>query len=79
MATFKQNGITFTALQGAIKPAGKISMAANGTFSDAGTDGVEPFVNAVEIDWNGGVLPNSDITAGGQITINNTGEILWSS
>lgn len=79
MATFKQNGITFTALQGAIKPAGKISMAANGTFSDAGTDGVEPFVNVVDIDWNGAVLPDGNIQTAGSVTINTTGEIFWNS
>lgn len=78
MATFTLNGIQFTATQGQPLPD-KYGNGDNVDFANAGTDGVEPFVNAVEIDWNGGVLPNSDITAGGQITINNTGEILWSS
>ena len=80
MATFTQNGIQFnTTNSNSIGKTKKFYNGNNGDFGDANTDGVEPFVNAVEIDWNGGVLPNSDITAGGQITINNTGEILWSS
>ena len=52
MATFKQNGIQFTALQGQLKPTGKFSKASNGNFSDAALDGVDPIINAVEIDWN---------------------------
>ena len=40
----------------------------NGDFSDAATDGVVPFVNAVEIDWNGAQL--------GDKTLNTTGEVL---
>lgn len=79
MATFTLNGIQFTATKAPQQLPNKYGNGKNGDFEDAGTDGVKPFVNAVEIDWNGAVLPNSDITAGGQITINNTGEILWSS
>jgi len=33
-------------------------------------------VNAVDIDWNGAVLPNSNTTFGTSITINTTGELL---
>ena len=78
MATFTLNGIQFTATKGQSLPA-KYGNGNNVDFAAAGTDGVKPFVNAVEIDWNGAVLPNSDITNGGQITINTTGEIFWSN
>ena len=40
----------------------------NGDFEYAEEDGVQPFVNAVEIDWNGAQL--------GTTTINTTGELL---
>ena len=79
MATFIQNGITFTASQGKIKLLGKISSGLNGSFTDAGTDGVEPFVNVVDIDWNGAVLPDGNIQTAGSVTINTTGEIFWNS
>ena len=42
----------------------------------ANEDGVTPIINAVEIDWNGAVLPNSNTTFGTSITINTTGEII---
>lgn len=53
MATFNQNGIDFTATNtnSAAKP-NKFYNGNNGNFADAETDGVELFVNAVEIDWN---------------------------
>ena len=76
MATFSQNGIQFTATPGQLKPAGKISKASNGNFSDAATDGVESFINAVEIDWNGAVLPNGNIGNATSVTINTTGDLL---
>ena len=69
MATFNQNDIQFTATPGQLKPAGKISKASNGDFSDAATDGVESFINAVEIDWNGAEVEEN-------VVINTTGELL---
>lgn len=51
MATFNQNGVQFTATQGQSLP-NKYGNGNNGDFADAETDGVEKFVNAVEIDWN---------------------------
>ena len=38
-------------------------------------DGVG-IINAVDIDWNGAVLPNGDITTGGSKTIATTGELM---
>ena len=69
MATFKQNGIQFTALQGQLKPTGKFSKASNGNFYDAALDGVDPIINAVEIDWN-----NAEVDE--NLIINTTGELL---
>ena len=51
MATFNQNGVQFTATQGQSLP-NKYGNGYNGDFTDAETDGVEKFVNAVDIDWN---------------------------
>ena len=51
MAKFTQNDITFSATNG-MKLSGKISRSSNGDFSDV-EEGIDPFVNAVEIDWNG--------------------------
>ena len=33
-------------------------------------------INAVDIDWNGAVLPNGDIENGTSVTINTTGDLL---
>lgn len=74
MAIFRQNDIQFTALPGSIKPAGKISKSTNGDFSDAGAEGVDAFINAVEIDWNSAKIR----LKGDQEdrTIENTGQLL---
>ena len=76
MATFTLNGIQFTATEAPQQLPDKYGNGDNGDFADAGTDGVEPFINAVEIDWNGAVLPQSNISNGGSLTINNTGDLL---
>lgn len=62
MAIFKQNNIQFTADNKTLLTAGqkttKFGIVTNGDFSKRG-DGktpVTPFVNAVEIDWNGAQL-----------------------
>ena len=73
MATFIQNGIQFSATNGQKLP-NKYGNDKNGDFADAGTDGVEPFINAVEIDWNSAELGTvNGINLG---TINTTGELL---
>lgn len=60
MATFKLNGIQFTADNTSLLKDGqrtvKFGNVENGDFADAATDGVVPFVNAVEIDWNGAAI-----------------------
>lgn len=77
MSNFKQNGIQFTVTNAnsSARPF-KFYNGTNGDFSDAQTDGLEPFINGVEIDWNGAVLPNSDLSTGSSVTINTTGELL---
>lgn len=74
MATFRQNGIQFTATNNGIQKVSKFYNGNNGTFSDAETDGVESFVNAVEIDWNSAKIR----LKGDQEdrTIENTGQLL---
>lgn len=75
MSQFVLNGIQFTADNSTLKTAGaktvKFGITDNGNFSDAATDGVETFVNAVEIDWNGAQLKNgsADLTVEGIIKI----------
>ena len=60
MSQFSLDGIQFTADNSTLKTAGaktvKFGNTENGDFSDAATDGVVPFVNAVEIDWNGAAI-----------------------
>ena len=76
MATFTQNGVSFTAVKGLITPAGKLSNGNNGTYSDANTDGVESFINAVEIDWNGADIRNANAITTLPAAINTTDEVL---
>ncbi len=80
MSNFKQNGINFTIENNfqtgeknhSIK--GKITSAFN-DYQGYEQDDASKLVNAVEIDWNGAVLPNSNTSFGTSITINTTGEI----
>lgn len=68
-----QNGITYNGVktQGVEKAAWPLVLAGQqGPDEDGGV------VNAVDIDWNGGVLPNGDIETGNSVTINTTGELL---
>lgn len=64
----KDTNILFSDVTVGTALGGKYYNGNNGNFSDAATDGVETFVNAVEIDWNGAQL--------GTTTINTTGELL---
>ena len=71
MAKFNLDGIQFTADNSTLKTAGaktvKFGNTENGDFSDAATDGVVPFVNAVEIDWNGASICNQTVNTTGQL------------
>ena len=79
MATFNQNGIQFSATKGQLLP-NKYGNGDNGDFADAGTDGVEPFINGVEIDWNNAALdaakPSEPTEGFPNGTVNTTGELL---
>ena len=67
MASFKQNEIQFSNVTSGISKPGKFYNGDNGTFSDAAVDSVEPFVNAVEIDWNGASICNQTVNTTGQL------------
>ena len=41
-----------------------------------GPDSDGGVINAVDIDWNGAILPNANISTGGSVTINTTGQLL---
>lgn len=77
--SYTNNGIEFTNLNSSPTPYkpinGKIVLTQN-KFAYANEDGIKPAVNAVEIDWNGAVIPNGDIENGTSKTINTTGELL---
>ncbi|MBR2883100.1 MAG: hypothetical protein IKB96_12330 [Prevotella sp.] len=84
MSTFNLDGIQFTADNNSLGIAGKKTLkfgnANNGDFADVATDGVEKFVNAVEIDWNDAKLGNNvdstTLTPGEEIIIQTTGQLL---
>ena len=77
--SYTNNEITFNNLESNPSPKKTINGKLFSTLNDfeyANEDGIKPVVNAVEIDWNGAILPNAEITTGGPKTINTTGELL---
>lgn len=78
--TYSNSGINFTNLDSNPAPyksiPGKLKCDALNDFAYANEDGIQPVVNAVEIDWNGAVIPNGDIENGTSKTINTTGDLL---
>ena len=60
MATsYTYNGITFSNVSKGVGMTNKYGHLDNGDFShnsDIYDDGIQPFVNAVEIDWNGAAI-----------------------
>jgi hypothetical protein len=55
----------------------KLSNITDGVYTADGAGSTPALsINAVDIDWNGAVLPQSNISNGGSLTINNTGELL---
>ena len=81
MANITQNGINFNVndnfLSGESSAGvnGKIRSNNNPYYDLENGDSISKLINAVEIDWNGAVLPNSSTTIGKQIT-NRIGEII---
>ena len=67
--SYTQNGITFDNItNGEGKLPSKYGNANNDDFSFVQYSGIYPFVNAVEIDWNGAKMADT--------TVNTTGELL---
>ena len=76
MATITQNGITFNKVindDRAGVPFGQYPLHILGM---TGPDEDGGIINAIDIDWNGAVLPNGDIENGTSVTINTTGDLL---
>ena len=71
MANFNLDGIQFTADNTSMLKDGqrtvKFGNVENGDFSEASEYGVLPFVNAVEIDWNGAQLGDKEINTTGEL------------
>ena len=68
--TYQDNGISFNDVkfhQGLA--VGAIPLEIGGV-SSPGLDDGDGIINVVDIDWNGAVLPNANITSGGSVTIN---------
>ena len=72
MANINQGGISFNNYKTVGIEFGQnpIIMPIQGPDEDGG------IVNAIDIDWNGAVLPNGDIENGTSVTINTTGDLL---
>ena len=68
----KDTNILFSDVTVGTALGGKYYNGNNGNFEYAATDGVETFVNAVEIDWNGAQLKNGSTV---KATLNTTGEM----
>lgn len=70
--TYTYNGITFSNITPGFGLPMKYGNDQNGDFtfenSNVYEDGIQPFVNAVEIDWNGAQVAGA--------TLNTTGEML---
>ena len=73
MAQINQSGITFNQVKqyGVTLGQWPVFLA-----SQTGPDEDGGVINAVDIDWNGAVLPNGDIENGKSVTINTTGDLL---
>lgn len=60
--TYTYNGITFSNVSQGVGLSNKYGHQDNGDFtlenSSVYDDGIKPFVNAIEIDWNGAQLKN---------------------
>ena len=74
--TIDYNSIPNSKPAGAASVSGQIFDLNNKFWELEGGDEPAKLVNAVEIDWNGAVLPNSSTFFGKQ-TKNGIGEIIW--
>jgi hypothetical protein len=74
--TYQDNGISFNDVkfrQGLA--VGAIPLEIGGV-SSPGLDNGDGIINVVDIDWNGAVLPNANITTGESVTIKTSGQLL---
>ena len=74
--TYQDNGISFNDAkfqQGV--PINIIPMEIGGASQPGLVEG-NGIINVVDIDWNGAVLPNANITSGGSVTIKTAGQLL---
>lgn len=79
MSTYTNNGITFNDVTKGSGLPSKYGNSSNKFLSP--TANVQPFVNAVELDWNGANLGNeitdsANLTTGEEIIIKTTGQLL---
>ena len=68
-----QNGISFNSVKNGVTQFSNWPLKLK---NQVGPDGDGGIINAVDIDWNGAVLPNGDIENGTSVTINTTGDLL---
>lgn len=74
MATYTDSGIQFTNVKQAGLPIGNCPIYIPGFLGIDSDDG--GIMNASNIDWNGAVLPDANISTAGSVTINTTGQLL---
>ncbi len=65
--SYTTNGITFSTITVGSQLEDKYGNGNNGDFKFAAQKGVQPFVNAVEIDWNGAQLGDKEINTTGEL------------
>ena len=65
MATVNQNEISFGNVEKGTGMTGKFGNSSNKFLSS--TANVQPFINAVEIDWNGAQLGDKEINTTGEL------------
>ena len=73
MSQINQSGITFNQVKQYGVELGQWPVL---LASQTGPDEDGGAINAVDIDWNGAVLPNGNIGNATSVTINTTGELL---
>ena len=56
--------------------SGKFRISHTNTYFDTNPVDVVKCINAVEIDWNGAILPAADIQSGNSVEINSTSDLL---
>ena len=76
VASANLDGIQFNNIQRSGHNSVKRYVPKNTPWYTLDTSTVKPAVNAVDIDWNGAVIPYGNLETGGSATVNSTGELL---